>query len=45
MIQTAVDDVLRLEIKTDDKLSTSRVYARNLDGSPDGMAFTESGDL
>jgi len=45
VIQTAVDDVLRLEIKTDDKLGTSRVYARNLDGSPDGMAFTESGDL
>jgi len=45
VIQTAVDDVLRLEIKTDDKLGTSRVYARNLDGSPDGMAFTKGGDL
>ncbi len=45
VIQTAIDDVLRLEIKPDGKLGNSRVYASNLDGSPDGMAFTESGDL
>ena len=45
VIQTLVDDVLRLEIKPDGKLGKVRVYARYLDGSPDGMAFTESGDL
>jgi sugar lactone lactonase YvrE len=45
VIQTAVDNVLQLEITPDGKLGKSRVYARNLDGSPDGMAFTESGDL
>lgn len=45
VIQTAIDNVLRLEIKPDGKLGNVRVYARNLDGSPDGMAFTESGDL
>ena len=45
VIQTAIDNVLRLEIKTDGKLGKSRVYASNLDGSPDGMAFTESDDL
>ena len=45
VIQSAVDNVLRLEIKPDGKVGTVRVYARNLDGMPDGMAFTESGDL
>jgi gluconolactonase len=45
VIQTAIDDVLRLEIKPDGRLGNSRAYASNLDGSPDGMAFTESGDL
>jgi sugar lactone lactonase YvrE len=45
VIQTAVDNVVRLEIKPDGRLGTSRVYASNLDGSPDGMAFTENGDL
>jgi sugar lactone lactonase YvrE len=45
VIQTAVDNVLRLEIKPDGKLGKIRVYASNLDGSPDGMAFTASGDL
>jgi gluconolactonase len=45
VIQTAIDNVLRLEIRPDGKLGNVRVYARNLDGSPDGMAFTESGDL
>lgn len=45
VIQTAIDDVLRLEIKPDGRLGQSRVYASNLDGSPDGMAFTESRDL
>jgi sugar lactone lactonase YvrE len=45
VIQTAIDNVLRLEIKPDGKLGKSRVYASNLNGSPDGMAFTESGDL
>jgi sugar lactone lactonase YvrE len=45
VIQTAADNVLRLEIKPDGKLGTVSVYARNLDGSPDGMAFTEHGDL
>ena len=45
VIQTLADDVLRLEIKPDGKLGKVRVYARYLDGSPDGMAFTESGEL
>ncbi len=45
VIQTAADNVLRLEIKPDGKLGKVSVYARNLDGSPDGMAFTENGDL
>jgi sugar lactone lactonase YvrE len=45
VIQTAVDNVVRLEIKPDGRLGTSRVYVSNLDGSPDGMAFTENGDL
>lgn len=45
VIQTAADNVLRLEIKPDGQLGNVNVYARNLDGSPDGMAFTESGDL
>ena len=45
VIQTAIDDVLRLEIKPDGRLGNSRVYASSLAGSPDGMAFTESGDL
>jgi gluconolactonase len=45
VIQTAIDNVLRLQIKPDGGLGKSRVYASNLDGSPDGMAFTESGDL
>jgi gluconolactonase len=45
VIQTAIDDVLRLEIKPDGRLGQSRMYASNLDGSPDGMAFTQSGDL
>jgi sugar lactone lactonase YvrE len=45
VIQTLVDDVLRLEIQPDGKLGKSRVYARYLEGSPDGMAFTDTGDL
>lgn len=45
VIQTLIDNVLRLEIKPDGRLGKSSVYARYLDGSPDGMAFTESGDL
>ena len=45
VIQTAVDNLVRLEIKPDGRLGTSRVYASNLEGSPDGMAFTENGDL
>jgi sugar lactone lactonase YvrE len=45
VIQTAVDNVLKLEIKPDGNLGKVSVYARNLDGSPDGMAFTENGDL
>ena len=45
VIQTAADNVLRLDIKPDGKLGKVSVYARNLDGAPDGMAFTESGDL
>lgn len=45
VIQTAADNVLRLEIKPDGSLGRTRVYAWNLDGSPDGMAFTENGDL
>lgn len=45
VIQTLIDDVLRLEIKPDGKLGKATVYARYLDGSPDGMAFTDDGDL
>jgi len=45
VIQTAVDNVVRLEIKPDGRLGKIRAYASNLDGSPDGMAFTDSGDL
>jgi gluconolactonase len=44
-IQSAVDNVLRLEIPPDGKLGKVSVCARNLNGLPDGMAFTESGDL
>lgn len=45
VIQTLADNVLRLEIKLDGKFGKSGVYARYLDGSPDGMAFMENGDL
>lgn len=45
VIQTLIDNVLRLEITPDGKLGRASVYARHLDGSPDGMTFTESGDL
>jgi sugar lactone lactonase YvrE len=45
VIQSLIDNVLRLEIKPDGKLGRSRVYARHLESVPDGMAFTESGDL
>lgn len=45
VIQSAVDNVLRVEIKPDGKLGKVSVHARNLDGLPDGMAFTENGDL
>ena len=45
VIQSAADNVLRLEIRSDGKLGKASVYARNLIGMPDGMAFTESGDL
>ena len=45
VIQSAADNVLRLEVKPDGRLGKVSVYARNLIGMPDGMAFTESGDL
>lgn len=45
VIQSAVDNVLRLEIKPNGNLGATSVYASNLEGLPDGMAFTESGDL
>jgi gluconolactonase len=45
VIQTLIDNVLRLEIKPDGSRGRLSVYARYLDGSPDGMAFTDSGDL
>jgi sugar lactone lactonase YvrE len=45
VIQSAVDNVLRLEIKPDGKVGKVSVYARYLNGLPDGMAFTEQGDL
>lgn len=45
VIQSLIDNVLRLEIKADGKLGKVSVYARYLDAIPDGMAFTESGDL
>jgi sugar lactone lactonase YvrE len=45
VIQTVVNNLLRLEIKPDGKLGRVSVYARNLDSVPDGMAFMENGDL
>jgi gluconolactonase len=45
VIQSLPDNVLRLEIKPDGKVGKSSVYARYLESVPDGMAFTESGDL
>jgi sugar lactone lactonase YvrE len=45
VIQSAIDNVLKLEIKPDGNLGQTSVYASHLDGLPDGMAFTESGDL
>lgn len=45
VIQTATDNVLKVEIKPDGQPGRVSAYARNLDGSPDGMAFTENGDL
>jgi gluconolactonase len=45
VIQSAADNVLRLEIRPDGRFGTVSVHARNLDGLPDGMAFTETGDL
>lgn len=45
VIQSLPDNVLRLEIKPDGKVGKSSVYARYLQSVPDGMAFTESGDL
>ena len=45
VIQSLVDNVLRLEIKPDGSLGKVSVYARYLESIPDGMAFTESGDL
>lgn len=45
VIQTAADNVLRLEIRPDGRLGKTSVYARNLDGAPDGMAFLDDGDL
>ena len=45
VIQSFIDNVLRLEIRPDGKLRNVSVYARYMDALPDGMAFTESGDL
>jgi sugar lactone lactonase YvrE len=45
VIQSAADNVLKLELKADGRLGKVGVYARDLIGLPDGMAFTESGDL
>lgn len=45
VIQSLIDNVLRLEITPDGKPGKVSVYARYLEGLPDGMAFTESGDL
>lgn len=45
VIQSAVDNILSLEIKQDGKLGKASVYARNLDGMPDGMAFLDNGGL
>ncbi len=45
VIQSAIDDILRLEIKPDGNLGHTNAYASNLDGLPDGMAFTADGDL
>lgn len=45
VIQSLIDNVLRLEIRPDGRLGNVSVYARYLDAIPDGMAFTDNGDL
>jgi sugar lactone lactonase YvrE len=45
VIQSLVDNVLRLEIQPDGMPGKVSVYARYLEAMPDGMAFTESGEL
>jgi len=45
VIQSAVENLLHLEITPNGRLGHVRVYASHLDGLPDGMAFTEIGDL
>lgn len=45
VIQSMIDNVLRLEIKADGGLGRVNVYARYLESLPDGMAFTEDGNL
>jgi len=43
--QSTENNVLRLEIKDDYSLGEIRVFADELNSVPDGMAFTQSGDL
>ena len=45
VIETAADLVLRVEVRANGKPGRVSVYARNLIGAPDGMAFTRDGDL
>jgi sugar lactone lactonase YvrE len=45
VIQTMEDNLLRLEITPDGTCGKREMYAKDLDGSPDGMAFLENGDL
>lgn len=45
VIQSLIDNILRLEIRPGGQLGKVSVYARYLESIPDGMAFTESGDL
>lgn len=45
VIQTSDDNVLRLEVNADGSCGRRSVFAKDLDGSPDGMAFCENGDF
>lgn len=45
VIQTTEDNVLRLEIGSDNRLGEISIFAQGLATIPDGMAFAKNGDL